>query len=116
MTEGATFETSGEVLTNLNAELRRSLNDPIFPDRLAQDYRRTGLDDRMMAIMDYVVQITRAPVETSEADIETLRGHGLSDDDIYDVIQTAAIHNFNNRVASAAGFIPDRRHHTAFRG
>jgi uncharacterized peroxidase-related enzyme len=91
------------------------LKDPVFPDRLAQDYRRAGLDARMMAIMDYVVKITRASVETSEADIAGLREHGLTDDDIYDVIQTAAIYNFNNRVASAAGFIPDRRHHTAFR-
>jgi len=92
------------------------LKDPVFPDRLAQDYRRAGLDPRMMAIMDYVVKITRSPVETSEADVAALLEHGLTDDDIYDVIQTAAIYNFNNRVASAAGFIPDRKQHTAFRG
>jgi 4-carboxymuconolactone decarboxylase len=92
------------------------MNDPVFPDRLAQDYRRAGLDDRLMAVMDYVIKITRASVETSEDDIAHLRSHGLTDDDIYDVIQTAAIYNFNNRVASASGFIPDRRHHTAFRG
>jgi uncharacterized peroxidase-related enzyme len=92
------------------------LNDPVFPDRLAQDYRRAGLDPRLMAMMDYVVKITRSPVETNEADIANLREHGLTEDDIFDVIQTAAIYNFNNRVASAAGFIPDRRNHTAFRG
>jgi alkylhydroperoxidase family enzyme len=65
--------------------------------------------------MDYVVKITRTPVETSEADIEALERHGLTRDDVYDVIQTAAIYNFNNRVASAAGFIPDRRNHAVFR-
>ena len=36
--------------------------------------------------MDYAVKITRHSVECSEADIEGLRSHGLSDEDIYDVI------------------------------
>ena len=65
--------------------------------------------------MDYAVKITRNSVECSEADIESLRGHGLSDEDIYDVIQTAAIYNFNNRVANASGFLPDRAFHGSFR-
>ena len=82
---------------------------------MVQDYRRAGLDARLRAIMDYAVKITRHSVECSAADIETLRGHGLSDEDIYDVIQTAAIYNFNNRVANASGFLPDRAFHGAFR-
>jgi alkylhydroperoxidase family enzyme len=65
--------------------------------------------------MDYVVKITRNSVECSQADIEALRGHGLPDEDIYDVIQTAAIYNFNNRVANASGFLPDRAFHGVFR-
>ena len=84
-------------------------------ERIAQDYRRAGLAPRERAICDYVVKITRTPVECNEADIEALRAHGLSTEDIYDVINTAAIYNFNNRVASAAGFIPDRAFHGTFR-
>jgi len=84
-------------------------------ERIAQDYRRAGLAPRERAICDYVVKITRTPVECSEDDIEALRGHGLSTEDVYDVINTAAIYNFNNRVASAAGFIPDRSFHGAYR-
>jgi uncharacterized peroxidase-related enzyme len=95
--------------------LRRLTGDPVFAERMVQDYRRAGLDARLKAIMDYAVKITRAPVETTEQDLAELRRHGLTDDDIYDVIQTAAIYNFNNRVASAAGFIPDRRYHGTFR-
>lgn len=82
---------------------------------MVQDYRRAGLDARLRAMMDYVIKITRNSVEASEADIEALRGHGLTDDDIYDLIQTAAIYNFNNRVASASGFLPDRAFHGTFR-
>ena len=91
--------------------MRRLTGDPVKVERLAQDYRRAGLNPRDRAICDYVVKITRTPVECSEADIEALRGHGLTTEDVYDVINTAAIYNFNNRVASAAGFIPDRSFH-----
>jgi uncharacterized peroxidase-related enzyme len=82
---------------------------------MVQDDRRAGLDPRLRAIMDYAIKITRQSVECSEADIENLRGHGLSDEDIYDVIQTAAIYNYNNRVANASGFLPDRAFHGVFR-
>ena len=95
--------------------MRRLTGDPVLSERMVQDYRRAGLDARLRAIMDYAVKITRSSVECSEADIEELRGHGLTDEDIYDVIQTAAIYNFNNRVANASGFLPDRAFHGAFR-
>lgn len=89
--------------------------DPVFAERLVQDYRRVELDPRTRAMLDYVIKITRSPVDCSEQDIEDLREHGFSTDDIYDIIQTAAIYNFNNRVASAAGYIPDRSYHGTFR-
>jgi uncharacterized peroxidase-related enzyme len=95
--------------------LRRLTGDPVLSERIVQDYRRAGLDARTRAIMDYAIKITRSSVECSESDIEALREHGLTDDDIYDVIQTAAIYNFNNRVANASGFIPDRAFHGTFR-
>lgn len=95
--------------------MRRLTGDPVFSERMVQDYRRAGLDARLRAIMDYAVKITRNSVECSEADIDTLRGHGLPDEDIYDIIQTAAIYNFNNRVANASGFLPDRAFHGVFR-
>lgn len=95
--------------------MRRLTGDPVFSERMVQDYRRAGLDARLRAIMDYAIKITRNSVECNEADIESLRGHGLTDEDIYDVIQTAAIYNFNNRVANASGFLPDRAFHGSFR-
>jgi uncharacterized peroxidase-related enzyme len=95
--------------------LRRLTGDPVFAERLVQDYRRAGLDARLRAMMDYVIKITRTPVDCNEADIQQLREHGLTDDDIYDLINTAAIYNFNNRVASASGFMPDRAFHGTFR-
>jgi uncharacterized peroxidase-related enzyme len=95
--------------------LRRLTGDPVLSERIVQDYRRAGLDARTRAMLDYVLKITRSPVDCSEGDLEELRRHGFSTDDIYDIIQTAAIYNYNNRVASAAGYIPDRSFHGTFR-
>lgn len=89
--------------------------DPVLSERIVQDYRRAGLDARMRAILDYVIKITRSSVDCSEDDINALKTHGLTDNDVYDVIQTAAIYNFNNRVANASGYLPDRAFHGTFR-
>jgi hypothetical protein len=36
-------------------------------------------------------------------------------DAVYDIITTASIYNYNNRLAEAAGHIPDRANHGLFR-
>jgi alkylhydroperoxidase family enzyme len=66
-------------------------------------------------MLDYAIKITCAPVECDEADIEKLRELGFSLDDVYDIITTASVYNYNNRVAEAAGHLPDRTNHGAFR-
>jgi len=95
--------------------LRRLLGDPVLAERITLDYRRAGLDERARAMLDYAVKITCNSVECSEADIEHLCALGFSLEDVYDIIQTAALYNFNNRVANAAGHIPDAGFHGAFR-
>jgi len=95
--------------------LRRVTGDPVLAERVCQDYRRAGLDPRTRAMLDYAIKITRNSVECDEADLEALRRHGFSTEDIYDIINTAAIYNFNNRVANAAGHIPDRAFHGLYR-
>jgi uncharacterized peroxidase-related enzyme len=80
-------------------------------DRITLDYRRAGLDERTLAMLDYVVKITNNPVECSEADIEHLRSVGFSDEAIFDIAETAAMYNFTNRLASATGMLPNREYH-----
>ncbi len=95
--------------------MRRLTEDPVLAEKIVQDYRRAGLDEKTRAMLDYAVKITKTPVECDEADIEKLRALGFSVDDVYDVITTASVYNYNNRVAEAAGHIPDARNHGLFR-
>jgi uncharacterized peroxidase-related enzyme len=95
--------------------LRRLTEDPVLSELIVQDYRRAGLDEKTRAMLDYAIKITRTPVDCGEADIERLQALGFSLDDVYDIITTASIYNYNNRVAEAAGHLPDRANHGLFR-
>jgi uncharacterized peroxidase-related enzyme len=103
-------------LVSHGAELRQLLADPVLGDRISYDYRRAGLDERTLAMLNYVVKLTRAPVECSEADVQHLRSFGFSDQAIFDIAETAAMYNFTNRLASATGMIPNQAYHALGRG
>ena len=94
--------------------MRRLTEDPVLSELIVQDYRRAGLDEKTRAMLDYAIKITRTPVDCEEADIEKLQALGFSLDDVYDIITTASIYNYN-RVAEAAGHLPDRANHGLFR-
>lgn len=103
-------------LVSHGAELRQLLGDPVLGDQISYDYRRSGLDQRTMAMLDYAVKLTRTPVECNEIDLQQLRTHGFSDEAIFDIAETAAMYNFTNRMASATGMIPNREYHQLGRG
>jgi uncharacterized peroxidase-related enzyme len=98
-------------LTAHGAGLRTALGDQVLGDRITMDYRRAGLDERTTAMLDYAVKITKGPVACSEADVERLRSLGFSDQAIWDIIETAAMYNFTNRIAAASGMLPNREYH-----
>jgi uncharacterized peroxidase-related enzyme len=62
-------------------------------------------------MLDFVVKLTNAPVTCDEADVDILRGHGFSDEAIFDIAEVTAMFNFTNRLASATGMLPNREYH-----
>ncbi|MBS1967830.1 MAG: peroxidase-related enzyme [Chloroflexi bacterium SZAS-1] len=103
-------------LTSHGAALRVRSKDVVLADTVAANYRAAALSPRQRAMLDFAVKITRASDTCSEEDIIGLREHGFSDEDIMDIIQTAAFFNYSNRVASALGLRPNREFHSMARG
>ena len=99
-------------LASHGAELRLKSGDPTLADRIIFDYRRSGLDHKTMAMLDYAVKITNNPVECTEDDINHLRNLGFSDEGIFDIAEVAAMFNFTNRLASATGMRPNEEYYT----
>jgi uncharacterized peroxidase-related enzyme len=104
------------VLVAHGAALREAWGDPVMADRITLDWRRAdGLTERQRAICAHADKLTRTPLECTEEDLEALRAHGLSDEDVWDVIEVAAMYNFTNRLALATGQIPNAEYHALAR-
>ncbi|HMV51427.1 MAG TPA: peroxidase-related enzyme [Blastocatellia bacterium] len=97
------------------AALRQALGDPIKADRITLDYKRAGLDAKMEAVLDFATLLTESPVNASPENIEHLQSFGLTLEEVWDVIEIAAMYNFTNRMASATGMIPNREYHALAR-
>jgi uncharacterized peroxidase-related enzyme len=97
------------------AALREALGDPILADRITLDHRRAGLDERRTAILDFAVKITERPLDCDPKDLERLRAFGLSEAEVWDVIEIASMYNFTNRMSLACGMIPNEEYHTLAR-
>ena len=93
------------------AAVRQLVGDPVLGDRITLDYRRAGLDERRTAMLDYAVKLTKTPLECDEADVESLRRLGFTDEDIWDIAEITAMYNFTNRLAMATGMLPNPEYH-----
>lgn len=102
-------------LVSHGAALREALGDPIQGDRITLDYRRAGLNAKMLAVLDFAVKITVEPRECSRVDIEHLKSLGLTTEEVWDVIEIAAMYNFTNRMAHATGMMPNPEYHSLAR-
>jgi uncharacterized peroxidase-related enzyme len=91
--------------------LAQALSDRVLADYIATNWRHAGLDDRRAAICEYAEKLTARPHEMAEADLHALRAVGLSDPEIWDVAEIAAMYNFTNRMALALGQQPNEEYH-----
>jgi uncharacterized peroxidase-related enzyme len=76
-------------------------------DRFAVDWRTAGVDEPTAALLAYTEKLTREPADCAAADIDVLRGAGLSDRAINDGVQVCAYFNYINRIADALGVVPE---------
>ena len=93
--------------------LAAALDDRLLADYIATNWRHASLDERRAAICEYAEKVTARPHELAEADLQRLRDVGLSDHEVWDVVEIAAMYNFTNRMALALGQQPNEEYHRA---
>jgi alkylhydroperoxidase family enzyme len=71
-----------------------------------QDYRTAGLSSAGVALMTLAEKVVRNASQVTRGDIETLQGHGFTEEQILDIILTAASRSFFSTVTDAIGFQP----------
>lgn len=97
------------------AILRIRSKSEVLADTIAVNYRAADITPRQMAMLNFVLKLTAESDTCSDADIDWLRDHDFSDEDIMDIVQTAAFFNYSNRVASALELRPNREFHNMAR-
>jgi len=85
------------------AALRGHSGDTEWVATIEVNFRRARLSPRERALADYALAVTRAPAEVEPAQIETLRGAGLTELAIVEAATVAAYFNLTNRLNSALG-------------
>ena len=70
---------------------------------MQNDYRSAGLSSREVALLVYVVKLTKSPAGVSGEDLDDLRRHGFSDEQIVNAVQCIGYSNFINRVLDGLG-------------
>jgi uncharacterized peroxidase-related enzyme len=91
--------------------VRRLSGDPELGEMLVMNYRVAELDPRQRAMLDFAWKLTETPYLVDETDRAALRAVGLSNEDIFDLAETAAFFNMSNRMASATDMMPNREYH-----
>ncbi|GMR11396.1 MAG: hypothetical protein BMS9Abin28_2227 [Anaerolineae bacterium] len=74
---------------------------------IVKDFRNAGLPADEVAVMALAQKVSIRANDVSQDDIEELRMHGLSDEEIMDVVLTAAARSFFSRTLDALGARPD---------
>ncbi|WP_327088731.1 carboxymuconolactone decarboxylase family protein [Nonomuraea sp. NBC_01738] len=89
------------------AVLRERFYDDAQLGAIVRDHRDAGLDPLDVAVMDFAGQVAAGPDSVTEADIEVLRGQGLSDGDVFQLVLAACLRRFFSGVLSAVDAVPD---------
>jgi alkylhydroperoxidase family enzyme len=74
---------------------------------IVEDFTQAGLPEEEVAVMSLAQKVVRSAHKVSIEDINSLRAHGLKDEEIFDVILAAAARCFFGHSLDAAGLEPD---------
>jgi uncharacterized peroxidase-related enzyme len=89
------------------AILRIRAKNPLIADQVAVNPLRADLSPRQKAMLDFALKVAERSHAIDEADYETLRRHGFSHDDAWDIAAIAALFAMSNRLANAFAIKPN---------
>lgn len=87
--------------------MRRLTGDEHLSSEFATTWRTYDLDDNTRALLEYAEKLTKSPATIDDADIESLRSTGWSEEGIYEATALISFFNFSGRLEAASGLPPD---------
>ena len=92
--------------------IRELSNDPQLGEMMVLNYRVAELDTRTRTMLDFVWKLTKVPSEIGDPDRKMLFSVGFSEQDIFDICDTASFFNYTNRMAHGLDMMPNVEYHT----
>lgn len=89
------------------AILRIRAKSALVADQVATNYRKADITPRQRAMLDFAIKVAGHSHEIGNADFESLRAHGFSDEDAWDIAGIAALFALSNRMANFAAIRPN---------
>src|SRR3569623_1767079 len=89
------------------AILRIRAKDPLIADQVAVNYRKADITDRQKAMLDFAVRVSPEAFEVSESDFATLKSHGFTEEDMWDIAAITAFFGISNRLANVTSMRPN---------
>ncbi|MBM1815568.1 peroxidase-related enzyme [Pseudosulfitobacter pseudonitzschiae] len=89
------------------AILRIRAKDPQIADQVAINYRKADITPRQRAMLDFAMKVSARAYEVDESDVETLKSHGFSEEDIWDIGAITAFFGMSNRLANLTSMKPN---------
>jgi 4-carboxymuconolactone decarboxylase len=98
------------------AILRIRAKDPLIADQVAVNYRKADISDRQKAMLDFAVRVSTEAQKVSESDFATLKSHGFTEEDIWDIAAISAFFGLSNRLANVTSMRPNAEFYSMGRG
>jgi uncharacterized peroxidase-related enzyme len=87
--------------------VRRLTGDEHLNAEFATTWRTYDLDEKTRTLLDYAEKLTKSPSMVGDADIESLRSAGWSEEAIYEATALISFFNCTGRLEAASGLPPD---------
>jgi uncharacterized peroxidase-related enzyme len=94
------------------AILRIRARDPLIADQIAINYRKADISLRQKAMLAFALNVSRNSQSIDDEDFETLRAHGFTDEDIWDIGAITALFALSNRMANLSSMRPNDEFYT----
>jgi uncharacterized peroxidase-related enzyme len=98
------------------AVLRIRAKHPLIADQVAVNYRKADITPKQKAMLDFAMNVSAGAYAVDEAEIDALKGHGFSDEEVWDIAAIAAFFGMSNRMANVTGMRPNNEFYTLGRG
>jgi uncharacterized peroxidase-related enzyme len=82
------------------AILRVRAKNPLVADQVAVNYRKADITPKQKAMLAFALKVSNDAARVGEEDFATLRDHGFTDEDIWDIAGITAFFGLSNRMAN----------------